>query len=177
MMMKKPKNTSNLPNYRVNEQIHYKGEVRITGEGIESKVIPIWKARDIANEMELDLIEIAPNAQPPVVKVDNYEKMLYAMKKNAKKNKQKTNQLKEVQLSVSIATHDLDTKASHAKKFIEEGNKVKVILTMKGRELARRDDNKRSIYEFIDKLKDVAVPEFFPKDEGNKTVVILKKKN
>ena len=84
--------------------------------------------------------------------------------------------LKEIQLSVNITEHDLQTKANNAKKFIENGNKVKVTLTMKGRELSRREENKRSILEFIVMLEDVAVPESQPRDDGNKTIVILKKK-
>lgn len=102
--------------------------------------------------------------------------MLYELKKAAKKNKQHTKPFKEVQLSVNIAPHDLETKANQAKKFIENGSKVKVVLTMRGRELARRDDNKKSILEFITLLDEVAVPESMPKDEGNKTIVILKKR-
>ena len=97
-------------------------------------------------------------------------------KSAAKKNKQSAKPLKEVQLSVNITEHDLQTKANNARKFIENGNKVKVTLTMKGRELSRRDESKRSILEFIVMLEDIAVPESQPRDDGNKTIVILKKK-
>ena len=101
---------------------------------------------------------------------------MYELKKNAKKNKQNTKPLKEIQLSVNIAKHDLETKANSARKFIEDGSRVRVILSMKGREVSRREENKKSILEFIVLLEDVAVPEMTPRDEGNKTVVILKKK-
>jgi translation initiation factor IF-3 len=84
--------------------------------------------------------------------------------------------LKEIQLSVNIAKHDLETKVNNAKKFIEDGSRVRVILSMKGRELSRREDNKKSILEFIVMMDEVATPESAPKDEGNKTTVILKKK-
>jgi translation initiation factor IF-3 len=103
--------------------------------------------------------------------------MLYELKKAAKKNKQQVKPLKDIQLSVNIAKHDLETKANNAKKFIEDGSRVRVTLAMKGRELSRREDNKKSILEFIVMMDDVAVPESTPKDEGNKTVVILKKKS
>jgi translation initiation factor IF-3 len=93
-----------------------------------------------------------------------------------KKNKQNAKPLKEIQLSVNIASHDLQTKVNNAKKFIEDGSKVRVILSMKGRELNRREENKRSILEFIVMMDDVAIPESAPRDEGNKTVVILKKR-
>ena len=104
--------------------------------------------------------------------------MLYELKKNAKKQQHNAKALKEIQLSVSIADNDMKTKAKNAAKFIMEGSKVKVVLTMKGREKARRDENKKSIYKFITMLDDIAVPESMPKDEGeNKTIVILKRKN
>jgi translation initiation factor IF-3 len=98
------------------------------------------------------------------------------MKKAAKKNKQHTKPLKDIQLSVNIAKHDMETKANSARKFIEDGCRVRVTLTMKGRELSRREENKKSILEFIVMLEDVAVPEAVPRDDGNKTSVILKKK-
>ena len=126
--------------------------------------------------MELDLIEINPNSSPAIVRIASYEKMLYELKKAAKKNKQTSKPLKEIQLSVNITDHDLQTKANNARKFIESGSKVKVTLTMKGRELSRREDSKRSILEFIVMLEDVATPESQLRDDGNKTIVILKKK-
>jgi translation initiation factor IF-3 len=127
--------------------------------------------------MELDLVEIKGKSDVPIVRVCNYEKMLYELKKNSKKNKQQAKPLKEIQLSVNIAKHDLETKANNAKKFIEDGSRVRVTLSMKGRELFRREENKKSILEFIVMMSDVAVLEATPKDEGNKTVAILKKKN
>jgi len=174
--MAKNKNVFNMPKFRVNDEIRGYNEVRIVGEGIESKVVGLGEARSIAESMELDMIEINSSSNPPIVKIASYEKMIYELKKVAKKNKQSSKPLKEIQLSVNITEHDLQTKANNARKFIESGSKVKVILTMKGRELSRRDDNKRSILEFIVMLEDVAVPESQPRDDGNKTIVILKKK-
>ena len=174
--MAKNKNVFNLPRYRVNDEIRGYNELRIVGEGIESKITTMAEARQIAESMELDLIEINPTSNPPVVKVASYEKLMYELKKAAKKNKQSAKPLKEIQLSVNITEHDLQTKANNAKKFIENGSKVKVTLTMKGRELTRREDSKRSILEFIVMLEDVAVPDSQPRDDGNKTIVILKKK-
>ena len=174
--MAKNKNVFNLPRYRVNDEIRGYNELSIVGEGIESKITTMAEARQIAESMELDLIEINPTSNPPVVKVASYEKLMYELKKAAKKNKQSAKPVKEIQLSVNITEHDLQTKANNAKKFIENGSKVKVTLTMKGRELTRREDSKRSILEFIVMLEDVAVPESQPRDDGNKTIVILKKK-
>ena len=162
--------------YRVNDEIRFNGNVRIVGEGIESEIVPMSKARKIADEMELDLVEIQGKSDVPIIRICNYEKMLYELKKIAKKTKQNAKPLKEIQLSVNIATHDLQTKANNARKFIEEGSRVRVTLSMKGRELMRREENKKSILEFIVMLEDVAVPESAPIDETNKTVVTLKKK-
>lgn len=175
--MAKTKKNDFSSKFRVNDEIRVGGNVRIVGEGIESKVVAMSEARKIAEDMELDLVEIQGKSDVPIVRVCNYEKMLYELKKVAKKNKQQVKPLKEIQLSVNIAKHDLETKANNAKKFIEDGSRVRVILVMKGRELSRREDNKRSILEFIVMMDDVAIPESAPKDEGNKTVVILKKKS
>jgi translation initiation factor IF-3 len=175
--MAKTKKNDFSSKFRVNDEIRVGGNVRVVGEGIESKVVTMSEARKIAEDMELDLVEIQGKSDVPIVRVCNYEKMLYELKKAAKKNKQQVKPLKEIQLSVNIAKHDLETKANNAKKFIEDGSRVRVTLAMKGRELSRREDNKKSILEFIVMMDDVAVPESTPKDEGNKTVVILKKRS
>ena len=175
--MAKAKKNDFSSKFRVNDEIRIGGNVRIVGEGIESKVVTMSEARKIAEDMDLDLVEIQGKSDVPIVKVCNYEKMLYELKKAAKKNKQHVKPLKEIQLSVNIAKHDLETKANNAKRFIEDGSRVRVTLAMKGRELSRREDNKKSILEFIVMMDDVAVPESTPKDEGNKTVVILKKRS
>lgn len=175
--MAKAKKNDFSSKFRVNDEIRIGGNVRIVGEGIESKVVTMSEARKIAEDMELDLVEIQGKSDVPIVRVCNYEKMLYELKKAAKKNKQLVKPLKEIQLSVNIAKHDLETKVNNAKKFIEDGSRVRVTLAMKGRELSRREDNKKSILEFIVMMDDVAVPESTPKDEGNKTVVILKKRS
>lgn len=175
--MAKPKVNDFYSKFRVNDEIRFKGDVRIVGEDIDSRVVSISEARKIASDMNLDLVEIQGKLEIPVLRICNYEKMVYELKRSAKKNKQNAKPLKEIQLSVNIAKHDLETKANNARKFIEDGSRVRVILTMKGRELSRRDENKKSILEFIVMLEDVATPEAAPRDEGNKTSVILKKKN
>ena len=162
--------------FRVNEEIRLSGNVRIVGEGIESRVVPIAEARSIAESMELDLVDLGGRQETPVLKICNYEKMVYEMKKAAKKNKQSAKPLKDIQLSVNIAKHDMETKANNARRFLEDGSRVRVTLTMKGREMVRHEENKKSILEFIVMLEDVAVPEAAPRDDGNKTSVILKRK-
>ena len=175
--MVKPKANDFDSKFKVNDEIRFKGDVRIVGENIDSRVVSISEARKIAQDMELDLVEIQGKLEIPVLRICNYEKMIYELKKSAKKSKQNVKPLKEIQLSVNIARHDLETKANNARKFIEDGSRVRAILTMKGRELSRRDENKKSLLEFIVMLEDVATPEATPRDEGNKTSVILKKKN
>lgn len=162
--------------YRINEEIRIPDyvKVRICGDGIESRVVNMAEARKIAADMEMDLIDMDAKGDAPIMKIGNYSKMMYNLKKSQKKQKQ--TQLKEIQLSVNIAKNDMETKARKASEFISEGDKVKVSLRMRGRELARREENKRCIYEFITMLEDIAVPESMPKDEGNRTTVILKKK-
>lgn len=162
--------------FKVNDDIRIRGNVRVVGEGINSSVVSIDEAREMAKEASLDLVLINDSQSIPIVKVCNFEKMVYEMKKLEKKNKHNSKPLKEVQLTVNIAKHDLETKVNNARKFIENGNRVKVVLSMKGRELSRREENKKSILEFIVMLEDVAVPESTPRDEGNRTTVILKRK-
>ncbi|MBO6252397.1 MAG: translation initiation factor IF-3 [Bacteroidaceae bacterium] len=162
--------------FKVNEEIKLYGNVRIVGEGIESKVVPIAEARSMAESMELDLVLLNTNGNEPVIKLCNYEKMLYEMKRMAKKNKQVAKPLKDIQLSVNIAKHDMETKANNARRFLEDGSRVRVTLTMRGREMARHEENKKSILEFIVMLEDVAVPEAAPRDDGNRTSVILKRR-
>lgn len=175
--MAKQKKNDFSSKFRVNDEIRFNGNVRIVGNEIESRIVSMQEARKIANSMELDLVEIQGNIETPIIKICNYEKMVYELKKTAKKNKQATKPLKEIQLSVNIAKHDLETKANNARKFIEDGSRVRVILSMKGREMSRREENKKSILEFVVLLEDIAVPEAAPRDEGNKTVVILKRKS
>lgn len=168
---------SNQPSFRVNGEIKgITGNVRITGEGVESEVVSFKKALAIADEMNLDLIEINRNLDIPIMRIADYDKMIFDLKKKAKKAQHQVKPVKEVQLRVNIATNDLKTKANNTRKFISDGHKVKVVLTMKGRELSRREENKKSLFVFIDMLSDVAVPESMPKDEGTRTIVFLKKK-
>ena len=170
----------NEPQHRVNSEIFIEGSpmVRLVSPDGTNEICHISEARKKAEELELDLIEINKSSSPPVLKIADYQKMLYEIKKNAKKQLHNSKPLKEIQLSVSIAENDMKTKANNARKFINEGSKVKVVLSMKGREKQRREENKKSIYEFIEMLSDIAVPESMPRDEGDsKTIVNLKKKN
>ena len=175
MAKKQLKNTPRIE-YRINDEIDFYGQVRVVGENANNEVMPIDKARKLAESLDLDLVEINSRVTPPIMKVCNYEKMVYELKKTLKKNKQQAKPPKEIQLSVNIAENDLKTKENQARKFIEDGFKVKVILIMKGRELSRRMENKKTIFKFIADLEDVAAAESLPKDEGTRTIVFLKRK-
>lgn len=160
---------------KVNDEINGFDNVRIVGENIESKIVSLDEAKKIASDLDLDLVEVNLKITPPVLKICNYEKLIYEMKRNEKKNKQVILPMKEIQLSVNICMHDIEIKAKQAMNFIEKGHKVKVILTMKGRELSRRDESKKSLLEFLTITEDVASIESL-KDDGNKSIAILKKK-
>lgn len=175
MAKKQLKNTPRIE-YRINDEIEFYGQVRVVGENANNEVMSIDKARKLAESLDLDLVEINSRVTPPIMKVCNYEKMVYELKKTLKKNRQQAKPPKEIQLSVNIAENDLKTKENQARKFIEDGFKVKVILIMKGRELSRRMENKKTIFKFIADLEDVAAAESLPKDEGTRTIVFLKRK-
>ena len=161
--------------YRINDEIYGFPNVRVTGDNGPTGVFPLGEAKRMARDMELDLVLINSSTTPPIVRICNYEKMVYEMKRNAKKNKPTPPQLKEIQLSVNISSNDLATKIKQARKFLEHGDKVKVVLTMRSRELDRREESKRCILEFIVALEDVSKIESL-KDDRNRTIAILKSK-
>lgn len=171
--MAKQKNQKEY-DFRINDEIQGYHDVRIVGNSIESRIVSLSEAKKVANDMSLDIVEVNTKTSPPILRICNYSKFLYELKKNAKKNKQATTQVKEIQLSVNIAKNDLETKAKQAIKFLNHGDKVKVVLTMRGRELNRKEENKKSIYLFIELIGEYGTIESM-KDEGNKTVVFIKK--
>ena len=159
----------------INGQIRDK-EVRVIGEDGEQKgVMPIKEAMRLAQEAELDLVKIAPKAQPPVCKIIDYGKYRYelARKEKEAKRKQKTVEVKEVRLSPNIDTNDLNTKVNNAKKFISKGNKVKVTLRFRGREMAPVQQSKHILDDFAELLSDVAAIEKPAKMEGRSMSMVL----
>lgn len=162
--------------YRINSEITNVSACRVVGDNIESKVLSFNDALSLAESMGMDLIEVNRRINPPIMRIAQYDKFMYEQKKKAKATKQQIQQLKEIQLRVNIAENDIKTKARKAEEFIKNGDKVKVVLNMKGRELTRREENKKCLYLFITMLETVAQAETMPKDEGNRTIVILKPK-
>ena len=159
----------------INEQIRDR-EVLLIGEHGEK--LGIMSARDaykMAQEVELDLVKIAPTAKPPVCKIIDYGKYRYELVRKEKeaKKKQKIIELKEVRLSPNIDTNDLNTKTAAARKFLEKGNKVKVTLRFRGREMAHMNQSKYILDEFAENLADIAVIDKPSKVEGRTMVMFL----
>ena len=162
----------------INEQIRDK-EIRLIGANGEQ--LGIMSARDAqkqAMEAGLDLVKIAPTAKPPVCKIIDYGKYRYelAQKEKEAKRKQKTIEIKEVRLSPNIEENDLNTKVNNARKFLSKGNKVKVTLRFRGREMAHMQTSKHILDDFADMLKDIAVVEKPTKLEGRSISMVLTEK-
>lgn len=159
----------------INEQIRDK-EVRLVSEdGEQLGVMSAKEALNLAQEAELDLVKIAPTAKPPVCKIINYGKYRYELARKEKEanKKQKTVELKEVRMSPNIDTNDLNTKMNAAKKFISKGDKVKVTLRFRGREMAHMQSSRHILDDFAKQLEDIAVVEKTPKLEGRSISMVL----
>ena len=159
----------------INEQIRDK-EVRLIGpNGDQLGIMSAKEAMFKAQEAGLDLVKIAPNAKPPVCKIIDYGKYKYELTRKEKeaKKKQKTVEIKEVRLSPNIDTNDLNTKVNNAKKFIGKGNKVKVTLRFRGREMAHVQQSKHILDDFAAMLEDVATVEKPAKLEGRNMSMVL----
>ena len=159
----------------INEQIRDR-EVRVISEsGEQLGIMSAREAMKLAQEAELDLVKIAPKAQPPVCKIIDYGKYKYELTRKEKeaKKKQKTVEIKEVRLSPNIDTNDLNTKVNNAKKFIGKGNKVKVTLRFRGREMAHVQQSKHILDDFASMLEDVAAVEKPAKLEGRNMSMVL----
>ena len=162
----------------INERIRDR-EVRLVSEsGEQLGIMSSREALKLAREADLDLVKIAPNAKPPVCKINDYGKYRYelARKEKEAKKKQKTMEVKEVRLSPNIDTNDLNTKANQARKFITKGDKVKVTLRFRGREMAHVNYSKQILDSFYERLEDIAVVDKNPKMEGRSMVMFLSQK-
>ena len=159
----------------INEQIRDK-EVRLIGpDGEQIGVMSSKEAYFKAKDAGLDLVKISPNAKPPVCKIVDYGKYRYEQTRKAKeaKKKQRTVETKEIRLSPNIDTNDLNTKVNQTKKFLQKGNKIKVSLRFRGREMAHKDVGREILNSFYEQLKDVAVGDTPAKMEGRSMVMFL----
>ena len=154
-------------------------EVRLVGDNIpELGVYSTEKARELAREMGLDLVEISPNANPPVCKIIDYNKFLYEKKKKEKEIKQKTQKtvIKEIRFTPNTDDHDFDFKANHAEKFIKEGSKVKAFVQFRGRNIMFKERGELILLKLAERLKEVAQVEKMPTLEGRRMIMFLTSK-
>lgn len=159
----------------INEQIRDK-EIRLIGEsGEQLGIMSSREALKLAEEAGLDLVKIAPTAKPPVCKIVDYGKYRYELARKEKdaKRKQKVIEVKEIRMSPNIDTNDLNTKVGAARKFLEKGNRVKVTLRFRGREMAHISTSKHILDDFAQMLSDIAVVEKMPKVEGRSMIMFL----
>ncbi len=150
----------------------------VSQDGDQLGIMPTSEAMRMAREAELDLVKIAPNAKPPVCKIIDYGKFRYEQSRKEKeaKKKQKTIEIKEVRLSPNIDDNDLNTKVNAARKFIQKGDKVKVTLRFRGREMAHVQSSKKILDVFAEKVADIAVIDKPPKMEGRSMTMFLVEK-
>ncbi len=161
--------------YLINEQIVTK-EVRLIGEnGEQLGILPLYKAREIAKEKDLDIVLISSSSLPYVCKIMDYGKFKFETIKKEKEMKKNQNisELKEIQLSMTIDIHDIETKARHANKFLQMGDKVKIVLRMKGRQQAYSVNGIKIVKDFQDRLSQNGIPDKEPEIIGRNIVSII----
>jgi translation initiation factor IF-3 len=163
--------------HRINQEIRVP-KVRLVGENVETDVYSTDEARVIAQEPELDLVEISPNADPPVCRIVDYQKFLYERKKKEKelKAKNKKQEMKEIRFGPNTDEHDFDFKLKHAEKFLQEGSKVKAYVHFRGRSIVFSDRGEMLLLRFAQELEEIGVPEAMPKLEGKRMHIILNPK-
>jgi len=160
--------------HRINHHIRVP-QVRLVGDNVTVGVYPTQDAQRMAQEQGLDLVEISPQADPPVCKIIDYNKFLYDKKKKEKemKAKAKTTEMKEIRFTPNTDDHDFDFKSKHAENFLKEGNKVKAYVQFKGRAIQFKDRGELLLLKFADRLKDFGQLESMPKLEGKRMLAIF----
>lgn len=172
-MIEKIKNKKQDFGFKTNYQIK-SPQMKLVGDNVTMGVYSFKEAIAIADGLNLDLVEISPNQSPPICKIMDYEKFIYDKKKNEKKSdKVKT---KELRFTPSTGNHDLEFKIKHAKSFLEKGNRVKMFVLFKGREMKYQDQGAEIIKKIVDALEDIGIVESDLKIENNKMIVFFKPK-
>ena len=163
--------------HKTNSEVRFP-EVRVAGEIGQGQIMSSYEALKLAESNDQDLILISENANPPVVRIEDYGKFLYEIEKREKESRknQKKTELKEISLSATIADHDLGVKSKKALEFLEDGNKVKLTLLLKGRQHNMAQQGQVVMLRFATLVEEVGVPEAMPKLEGSKWNMILKPK-
>ena len=170
----KPRRDRNKPQHRINDQIRCR-EVRIVGDDVESEVMPTRKALDLARQQGVDLVEISPNAQPPVCRLIDYSKFLYQQKKRQKEMKQKQVkvEVKEIRFGPQTDEHDYQFKLKHAQEFLLEGNKVRAYVFFRGRSILFKEQGEVLLLRFANDLEEYGKVESMPALEGKKMFLYL----
>ena len=152
--------------------------MRLVGDNVEPAVMPTRKALALANEMGLDLVEISPNADPPVCKIIDYKKFLYAQKKKQKeiKAKQAKVVVKEIRFGPNTDDHDFQFKLKHARKFLQDGAKVKAYVFFRGRTIVFKERGEILLLKFATELEDIGTVEQMPKLEGKRMTIMFNPK-
>lgn len=177
-MRKRTNTKNNLPFYRKNEQIRAREVRLIDSEDKQIGVMSISQALELAREKELDLVEIAPAANPPVVKVVDFSKFLYYLNKKKKEERKntKTSQTKQIRFGPFIGEHDLEIKLKKAREFLTEGDKVKFAVKFAGRQITKKNLGEQVLLKVLANLEDIAKQEREMRMEGRQLVVIVSKK-
>ena len=164
--------------HRTNHMIRVP-EVRLVGDNVEVGIYPTPQALKMAQDQELDLVEISPTAVPPVCKIIDYNKFLYDEKKKKKelKAKSKTSEVKEIRFTPNTDDHDFEFKIKHAEKFLAEGDKVKAHVQFKGRAIMFKERGELLLLKFADRLKEAGALEGLPKLEGKRMQIMLAPKS
>lgn len=163
--------------HRINGNIRAR-EIRLVGDNVEQGVYTVQEALRMADELELDLVEISPTAVPPVCKIMDYQKFLYQQKKKQKEAKAKSVKVvvKEIRFGPQTDDHDFNFKLKHAKSFLEEGSKVKAFVFFKGRSILFKDQGEVLLLRFATELEDLAKVDQLPQLEGKKMIMMLSPK-
>ncbi|QTD39395.1 translation initiation factor IF-3 [Polaribacter batillariae] len=159
----------------MNEKIKYVDEVRLVGDNVEVGVYPLAKAKEIAKEQELDLVEISPKAKPPVCKVIDYKKFLYEQKKREKALKSKATKvtIKEIRFGPQTDEHDYEFKKKHAIKFLKDGAKLKAFVFFKGRSIIFKEQGQILLLKLAQELEEYGKVEQLPKLEGKRMIMFI----
>ncbi len=162
------------PEHRINERIRVP-QVRLVGDNVTVGIYTTQEALRIAQTQELDLVEISPQADPPVCKVIDYKKFLYEKKRKEKEMKanSKQSEVKEIRFTPSTDDHDFDFKANHAERFLKDGDKVKAYVQFKGRAIMFQDRGQLLLLKFAERLAEVGALESLPKLEGKRMIAIF----
>ncbi|WP_299215505.1 translation initiation factor IF-3 [uncultured Dokdonia sp.] len=160
--------------HKINQKIRAR-EVRLVGDNVDVGVYPIDKALSIAEEQELDLVEISPNASPPVCKIINYKKFVYEQKKREKVMKAKASKviIKEIRFGPNTDDHDYEFKKKHAEKFLKEGAKLKAYVFFKGRSIIYKDKGEILLLKLAQELEDLGKVEQLPRLEGKRMTMFI----